>query len=1725
MTSTVEGAIRIRSRERANIGWSELLPRYLLIEEALAGRRALEIGILDPRSLFRIHDASAARVVGTSPHAARFEPALFRGRRIELLAMEPGRVDFDNGAFDAIIVSDLSVELAANARFLEEVRRVLSPDGFCLIGFQASGRSWVELADQDDGPLLLEPLRLEEAVRAAFPGARFYRQAPFIGVAIQPQDIDPKDASVSLEPSLAGPEPPASHVIALAGTGAPDPEERTLIELPFTEFEAMTEVAKARSAGDLRRALIALKEARSAAETRERSLRAIGDRLPKIKAAIAERNVKRAERVEEEAARGGGRGWAADLESGIDTKTEALSAVAEKQAGEIEVLQRALASREQAIRAIDGEANELRQKAEYHQSEAADLRARIEELEAELATRPNTPAIEQSALLEQARTATIEAARAQRAVEAEAQRAAELAAEQAKSGELESELREAERRVLHLERTTGAQEQRLEELRIEHESQVQVRHALGSDFRDAEARIAYLSRRLEDQSLERSETIRGLNQRLQEATEALSRSDQDRDTLRARLMELESGASELSEGASRAERALQALRADLRTERHAAEEARRDLDAARHEALERSEEASWLRRAAADRDAEIVSLRTQKAAVEADLRAVELTAAHLVKELDGLKIKNQAIAYERDALATTSRMLLEERDAAAELAKRTLEADDRARESASALEGAQAAIDRLERELKEGHHRETSLALKVESLQREEGKLRSEQIRFSAAAANEARRAERAEVDRAELAARLVELDQHIAKLEHRLAEGARSRDGADRTIQNLEEMLRETVQEVREARRETDLWKRRSAELDEAAQKSEQEILSLHAARATTEAALVDARTAALELHGRAVLLAADLEQAQAVIADLAERANRSEEIEALEARLRGAEAERQEMEVALSATLQEAAALHGYMRDLEVEADAKNQALEQGERERLVIERQREEAELARAVAEETRSALSREAFSLRHYLAASENETEELQREATALRNEAETWRREAEANQSEAKALLRAVVAQKSESEARARALSALQAEAEAWQKELSALQSEVEARQSQVERLSEALAAKDRSNAALESARGAGGGEVSEALDEVRLIRVRICALEGALEDARAARLCSEIELEDARDAARLLEAKLRDARRGPGAQQAAGAQVELAPIRATVPARAAGFPAHPDDDALHSVRRLSQQQRIFELEASKAELAAIASKLEADLALAKLARERDRSSARRDVANLSEALGEARAQLERVELEVEAARAARVAAEPKASALLSRIAETDRELQETLNRAEGAEARIEVAEALAKYFEDRSNSADAKIQALEWEAGDAGARVESANARIAELSVEVEKAAKHVQEAHAVARDADASVTAALARLDTSERRRADIDLRLEEMITALGQAEAAASELEARAMRAESELLATKNKMAEAARAGGPVPGDELRRLAARATDAEQRARKAEQLASQSQSTADAVTLRAAQAEARALKGEERADRAEAGWRKTDALARQAEARATQAESLARQLEQRAREVEARHRAADAELDRVRRELTVANARLLELSVRGVTGGAGASLALKSRCESLEASVAYRDGELKRLKSVAEQTALELDQARAEVGKKLAEIRGAQHALDASKQEVTSAWNEIDQLRAKLARQGDAELLAGEVEKRNQEIARINAEAAARAGESSRLRALLQEAEQAQVQLERRIGELESALEEGDRRIELLKRDLAEKAERLRRFSGLPES
>jgi SAM-dependent methyltransferase len=182
----------------SGLGFSELVPRYVLIEDAVRGQRVLEVGSVEPEGLLRLAAAGAAKVTATVERAERHDRARLRARRIELVTMDVGQLDFDDHSFDVVLVPDLLSSLAANPDVLRELRRVLAPDGFGLLGFEAAGRPLGQLFGGRASSILRgDPRRVLESIRGVFGRAKLFRQTPFVGVAFLAEATS-ADAGLSL---------------------------------------------------------------------------------------------------------------------------------------------------------------------------------------------------------------------------------------------------------------------------------------------------------------------------------------------------------------------------------------------------------------------------------------------------------------------------------------------------------------------------------------------------------------------------------------------------------------------------------------------------------------------------------------------------------------------------------------------------------------------------------------------------------------------------------------------------------------------------------------------------------------------------------------------------------------------------------------------------------------------------------------------------------------------------------------------------------------------------------------------------------------------------------------------------------------------------------------------------------------------------------------------------------------------------------------------------------------------------------------------------------------------------------------------------------------------------------------------------------------------------------------------------------------------------------------
>src|SRR5262245_48199557 len=90
---------------QADATLSELLPRLLFLEPALAGKRVLVAQCGEGEVVQFLSEMDTSRVVGVDLDAdaiARGRKVL-KGRKVDLRAHQDGRVPADDGAFDLII--------------------------------------------------------------------------------------------------------------------------------------------------------------------------------------------------------------------------------------------------------------------------------------------------------------------------------------------------------------------------------------------------------------------------------------------------------------------------------------------------------------------------------------------------------------------------------------------------------------------------------------------------------------------------------------------------------------------------------------------------------------------------------------------------------------------------------------------------------------------------------------------------------------------------------------------------------------------------------------------------------------------------------------------------------------------------------------------------------------------------------------------------------------------------------------------------------------------------------------------------------------------------------------------------------------------------------------------------------------------------------------------------------------------------------------------------------------------------------------------------------------------------------------------------------------------------------------------------------------------------------------------------------------------------------------
>jgi ubiquinone/menaquinone biosynthesis C-methylase UbiE len=115
--------------------------RRFLLGELRAGERLLDLGCGDGAFAELAAGAGAGRVVAADVAEAALARVAARDRRLEpLLVPFDGPLPLADGSFDLVWASEVIEHVADTARWLSEVRRVLTPAGRLLVSTPDHGR-------------------------------------------------------------------------------------------------------------------------------------------------------------------------------------------------------------------------------------------------------------------------------------------------------------------------------------------------------------------------------------------------------------------------------------------------------------------------------------------------------------------------------------------------------------------------------------------------------------------------------------------------------------------------------------------------------------------------------------------------------------------------------------------------------------------------------------------------------------------------------------------------------------------------------------------------------------------------------------------------------------------------------------------------------------------------------------------------------------------------------------------------------------------------------------------------------------------------------------------------------------------------------------------------------------------------------------------------------------------------------------------------------------------------------------------------------------------------------------------------------------------------------------------------------------------------------------------------------------------------------------------------
>jgi hypothetical protein len=229
------------SERSTNESWDRRLPLYSYLEPLWAGRKVLEIGCGSGAGGDYLINHGAARVVSLDTEQGPVEKARARFRKANLEFRAIAHLaDLDKlgETFDVVVVPAADAALL-RADLIAAWKRALGDGGHLVVAAGNADRTGAPGGPAASGAGYYQ---LTDALSPHFTRVQMFGQTPFLGVGMIEFDAAADGLRVDTR-LLEGEGEPASHYVAVAGSGDPVPLGYALVQVPYAPVEARLRAA------------------------------------------------------------------------------------------------------------------------------------------------------------------------------------------------------------------------------------------------------------------------------------------------------------------------------------------------------------------------------------------------------------------------------------------------------------------------------------------------------------------------------------------------------------------------------------------------------------------------------------------------------------------------------------------------------------------------------------------------------------------------------------------------------------------------------------------------------------------------------------------------------------------------------------------------------------------------------------------------------------------------------------------------------------------------------------------------------------------------------------------------------------------------------------------------------------------------------------------------------------------------------------------------------------------------------------------------------------------------------------------------------------------------------------------------------------------------------------------------------------------------------------------